>query len=133
MTWVFDTDVVSVLLRSRGHTPLHERLARTPVEGQAVTSITVGEVSYGASKAGRPGLLDRALAVFATMQVLPFDDAAARVYGPMRARLEKRGLVVAEADLRIASIASSRGAVLVTGNVKHFARIEGLKVENWLR
>lgn len=133
MTWVFDTDVVSVLLRSRVHTTVHERLARTPVEAQAVTSITVGEVSYGASKAGRPDLLDRALSVFATMQVLPFDDAAARVYGPLRARLEKRGALVAEADLRIGAIALSRGAVLVTGNVKHFARIEGLKVENWLR
>jgi tRNA(fMet)-specific endonuclease VapC len=40
---------------------------------------------------------------------------------------------VAEADLRIGAIALSRGAVLVTGNVKHFARIDGLKVENWLR
>lgn len=133
MIWVFDTDVVSVLLGSRSHSPLHERLARTPVETQAVTSITVGEVSYGASKVGRAELLDRALSVFSTMPVLPFDDRAARAYGPLRARLEKRGLVVAEADLRIGAIVLSRGAVLVTGNVKHFARIEGLKVENWLR
>lgn len=111
--------MVSVLLRSRVHTTLHERLART--------------TSYGASKAARLNLLDRALAAFASVQVLPFDEAAARVYGPLRARLEKRGAVVAEAELRIGAIAFSRGAVLVTGHVKHFARIEGLKVENWLR
>ncbi len=133
MIWVFDTDVVSVLLRSKVHTPLHERIARTAIESQAVTSITVGEVSYGAAKAGRPDLFDRAMAAFATMKVFPFDEAAAQVYGPLRARLEKRGLPVAEADLRIGSIAVSRGAVLVTGNVRHFARIDGLKVENWLR
>lgn len=132
MIWVFDTDVLSVLLRSRVHTTLHQRLARTPVESQALTSITLGEIAYGAAKSSQPRLFARALGVFASMEILPFDDLSARVYGPLRATLETRGRTVAEADLRIASIVLSRNAVLVTGNVKPFARIDGLKVESWL-
>jgi tRNA(fMet)-specific endonuclease VapC len=131
--WVFDTDVVSVLVRSREHTALHSRLARVPLESQAVTSITVGEVAYGASRARRPALFERATSLLAMTRILPFDDSAARIYGPLRARLESRGLSVAEADLRIGSIVLNCGATLVTGNVRHFARMEGLLVENWLK
>lgn len=65
-------------------------------------------------------------------QVMPFDAAAAEVYGPLRTQLESVGQRLAEADLRIASIALSRSAVLVTGNVRHFGRVPQLVVENWL-
>jgi predicted nucleic acid-binding protein len=65
-------------------------------------------------------------------EVLPFDASAAEVYGVVRAELESRGRRLAEPDLRIASIALSRELTLVTGNVKHFSRIEALRVENWM-
>ena len=48
-------------------------------------------------------------------------------------RLAAGGQIVADADLFIAAIALSRGATLVTGNRKHYERIPGLLVENWLR
>lgn len=64
--------------------------------------------------------------------ILPFDKAAAKVYGPLRARLESEGRPLAEPDLRIACIALSRELTLVTGNLRHFARVPDLSVENWL-
>lgn len=64
--------------------------------------------------------------------VLPFDAAAAETYGSLRAGLEASGRRLAEPDLRIASIALARDAVLVTGNERHFRRVNGLAVENWL-
>jgi tRNA(fMet)-specific endonuclease VapC len=64
--------------------------------------------------------------------ILPFDEAAAERYGVLRARLERDGRRPAEPDLGIASIALSRDATLVTGNVRHFARVPDLRVENWL-
>ena len=66
------------------------------------------------------------------LTVLPFDEAAAAVYGPLRARLESDGQRLDEPDMRIASIALCRELTLVTGNVRHFARVPGLVVENWL-
>ena len=64
--------------------------------------------------------------------MLPFDEAAARRYGEVRAELERRGTPLGDGDLRIGSIALAQGLTLVTGNVRHFWRIPGLMVENWL-
>ena len=74
--------------------------------------------------------LDRIL--LPNLPVLPSDVAAAHRYGEVRAELERRGMPLGEADLRIGAIALSRGLTVVTGNVRHFQRIPGLWVENWL-
>lgn len=133
MKYIFDTDVLSVLLRKQPSDALKQRLARLAPTSQFTTTITVGELSYGAHKIGRLDLLARVRQVIASVGVLPFDSAAAEVYGPLRARLEKKGRKLDEADLRIASIAMANDCRLVTGNVRHFARIEELEVEDWLR
>ena len=64
--------------------------------------------------------------------IVPFDDAAAERYGHLRASLESDGMPLAEPDLRIAAIALSRSFTLVTGNTRHFKRVPGLTLENWL-
>ena len=132
MKYVFDTDVISALLRRDALTKLHQKIARVPVRSQCTTSITLAELSYGAQKVGKLELYERVRRILSEVEILSFDLEAAEVYGPLRARLEKRGARVDEADLRIASIALARDCTLVTGNVRHFARIEDLRVENWL-
>jgi predicted nucleic acid-binding protein len=57
-----------------------------------------------------------------TQTVLAFDMTAARTFGALKAALERRGTPLVEPDLRIASIALSRGLILVTRNVRHFQR-----------
>lgn len=54
-------------------------------------------------------------------------------YGKVRAKLEGKGSVVSEPDLRIAAIALTQDLILITGNEKHFSKIKELKLENWLR
>ena len=90
---------------------------------------------YGARRLREyaPLLLDRLdRTVPPNLPVLPFDGAAARWYGEVRAELEHRGTPLADADLRIGAIALARGLTVVTGNVRHFQRIPNLVVENWL-
>jgi predicted nucleic acid-binding protein len=58
----------------------------------------------------------------------PYERSAAQVFGRIRAHLEERGAVVADADLQIAAIALYHGLELVTGNLRHFERIPGLRV-----
>lgn len=67
------------------------------------------------------------------MNVVGFDTKAAAVCGQLRAELEQKGQPLDLADLEIASIAIAGDFTLVTGNTRHFGRIEGLRVENWLK
>ena len=133
--YLLDTDILSNLTKRTPSTALVAKLASVPREAQFTSSITLGEMVYGAYR--MPAYtslflerLDRVL--LPNLPVLPFDVAAARRYGEVRAELERRGTPLGEADLRIGAIALSRGLAVVTGNVRHFQRIPGLSVENWL-
>jgi tRNA(fMet)-specific endonuclease VapC len=131
--YCFDTDVLSAVLRREPPLALLRRLAQVPPIEQATTTITLGELLYGAARRGSERLLERVREVLTMAAViLPFDAEAAELYGPLRADLERQGKRLDEPDLRIASIALSRDLTLVTGNVGHFMRVPGLAVENWL-
>ncbi len=131
--YCFDTDVLSAVLRRDPPLKLVRRLARVPPEEQFTTAITLGELLYGAAKRGSPSLARRVRELITgVLAVLAFDERAAEVYGPLRARLEAEGRRLDEPDLRIASIALSRGLTLVSGNVRHFGRVPELSLENWL-
>lgn len=131
--YCFDTDVLSSVIRRTPAMHVVRRIASTPPEEQATTAITAGELAYGAAKRGSPSLTARVEDLLTgAMPVLPFDADAAAVYGQRRSDLEAAGTPLDEADLRIASICLSRDLTLVTGNERHFARVAGLRVENWL-
>ena len=63
----------------------------------------------------------------------PFDERAADEYGRVRSELERQGIGIGVADELIASHALSLSAIIVTDNVRHFERVPGLEVQNWLR
>jgi tRNA(fMet)-specific endonuclease VapC len=131
--YCFDTDVLSAVIRRDPPLALIRRLARTPPEQQFTTAVTLGELLYGAARRGSATLTQKVRdLVIGALLVLPFDERAAEVCGPLRARLESEGRRLDEPDLRIASIALSRGLIIVTANVRHFSRVPDLKVENWL-
>lgn len=130
---ILDTDAVSDLMRPQPSPTLVKRLSETAPDDQATTSITVGELVYGAHKADRPELFERATALLAGVRVFDFDRAAAERYGQLRASLERSGQRLADPDLRIAAVALVRRAALISGNVRHFARIPDLVVQDWIR
>ena len=87
---------------------------------------------YGAIRAGSLKI-QAAIRQFLThVDLVDFDTVAADEYARIRCALEAQGTPIAIADLMIASCARAKGAVLVTNNVQHFARISELKVENWI-
>jgi tRNA(fMet)-specific endonuclease VapC len=131
--YCLDTDVLSAVIKRDPPLHLIRRLARTPSTQQCTTAITLGELVYGVHRRGSAALAERVRSLIASAgPILAFDASAAERYGPLRAALESSGLPLAEPDLRIASIALARDATLVTGNVRHFARVPDLRVENWL-
>ncbi|MDQ4021158.1 MAG: PIN domain-containing protein [Actinomycetota bacterium] len=131
--YCFDTDILSATIKPAPPLHLIRRLATVPPQEQFTTSITAGELIYGAGRVEREGLSARVEQVIRRAQaVLPFDTLAARTFGALKATLERRGTPLAEPDLRIASIALARGLILVTRNVRHFQRVPALTVENWI-
>lgn len=134
MTYLLDTDILSNLMRRVPESSLISRLARVSSEEQFTSSVTLGELIYGALRSERADLLlGRIETVVPTdLPVLPFDAAAARKYGEVRADLERKGTPIGDADLRIAAIALSRRLTVVTANERHFRRVPDLAVENWL-
>ena len=134
--YLLDTDILSNLLKRTPSTVLIAKLASVGPEEQFTSSITLGELMYGAYRLGaRSGILLERLesTLPPNLPILPFDATAARIYGEVRADLERMGTPIGDADLRIGAIALSRGLTVVTGNVRHFQRIAGLPVENWLK
>jgi predicted nucleic acid-binding protein len=134
VTFLFDTDILSNVLKKNPSLILLRRLATVPADQEFTSAITVGEMVYGAYKSNRPDYflekLNRLL--WPNLQVVSFDETSARTYGRLRANLEKSGVVLTEPDLRIASIALTHNFTLVTGNTQHFSKVPGLKAENWL-
>jgi len=132
--FLFDTDTLSQILKRTPSSTLLARLAIVPPEQQFTSAITVGEMVYGAHRSPSPELLLRQLEerLWPNVRVLPFDRPAAETYGRLRAELERAGTPLSEPDLRIASIALTHDLIVVTGNVRHFGRVSGLRVENWL-
>ncbi len=135
MMYLFDTDTLSNLLKRTPAARLLAKLATVPASQRCISAITVGELVYGAARRGEQGIQLRERIerdVIEKLQILSFDEVAAREYGTLRADLERRGQPLADADLRIAAIALVNGSILVTGNERHFRRIAELSVENWL-
>jgi tRNA(fMet)-specific endonuclease VapC len=131
--YCFDTDVLSAVIRRDPPLALIRRVAQIPPEQQFTTAVTLGELLYGAAKRHSAILTAKVRSLITpALPVLPFDERAAEIYGPLRARLEADGRRLDEPDLRIAAIALSRDLIVVTANVRHFGRIPDLKVENWL-
>ena len=95
-------------------------------------SVVLAELCYGATKSLSPQTTLQLQQEFVSrFRSLPFDDAAARVYGPIRAELERSGTMIGANDLMIGAIAMANGLTVVTHNVNEFKRIPGLQVEDW--
>ncbi len=104
-----------------------------PDEILAVTTISVGELIHGAHKSYNPAFnLARVDVLLSAMTILSFDHRAARRFGWLKAYLEQAGMKLPDADLQIASIALTQETPLATHNQKHFKRVPGLALEDWM-
>lgn len=128
---VLDTDVCIEILR--GNRQVIQQRQKT-LDQVAATWITAAELYYGAAKSKDPDAKTLAVSQFLrTLAMVQMGDEAARQFGRLKAELEYTGYRLADADMFIGSICLARAAVLVTGNLRHYERITGLKIEDWIR
>jgi tRNA(fMet)-specific endonuclease VapC len=98
-----------------------------------ISSITLSELEYGVEKSFAIARNQANLLAFSTLvEIMPYESFAAHCYGEIRTALEKKGTPIGSLDMLIAAHAKSLGLTLVTNNTKEFARVEGLKLEDWL-
>ena len=119
---------------------LRQPRVRRQLEQALVDGVTIGipaialfEMWYGIKKSARPQANATALATFLTLDVTPwpFDLQDAEEAGDIRAALERAGTPIGPYDVLVAAQARRRGALLVTTNEREFARVPGLKIEDW--
>lgn len=126
---LLDTDHCIAILR--GQLDLNTHVS--PQEELGTTAISVAELTHGAHRSQhRDDNLARLEVLFSVLIILPFDEAAGRRFGELRAGLEARGEPLDHFDLQIASIAIENDCQLLTNNSRHFSRIGSLQLDNWL-
>lgn len=129
--WMLDTHALSDLIRNpRG--ALMQRLAATEPDAICTSIVVACELRFGAHKKGSEALTQRVEQLLDTLAVLPLDSPADQHYADIRATLERAGTPIGSHNLFIAAHARSRGMTLVTHNTREFARVPGLRVEDWL-
>lgn len=98
-----------------------------------ISSVTYGELWFGAAKSDRKDKNLASLSVFAAqVEVLSFDRKAAEHFGEIRAQLERDGTPCGPFDMQIGAHARSLDLTVVTNNRREFDRMPGLRVENWV-
>ena len=98
-----------------------------------MSAITYGELLYGAQKSQQSSkALMNLDGLIGLISPLPISTDVAKYYGQIRSYLEKQGKTIGNNDLWIAAHALSEELILVTNNIKEFAKVPDLKVENWV-
>lgn len=130
LKYMLDTNIIIYTIKNR---PEQVRALFTQHAGQlCISTVTLGELVFGAERSQQ---LERNLAdieaMIARLEVLPMDIKAAYHFGQIRAELYRIGQPIGPYDMMIAGHARASGLILVTNNVKEFARVPGLRLENW--
>ncbi len=132
MSYLIDTDICIYWLK--GNENIEQKALAVRLDNIYISFIVLSELYYGAYKSQR--IKENLIAVKALWKKLGFiesNDDICETFGKLKADLEKNGNVINDADMFIASCALVNGFTLVTNNERHFKRIKGLKIENWIK
>ena len=134
MAYLFDTDAISEVLRPRPAPAYLAWLLTIPRADQFTSTVVIGELFKGAYRSPHRTRHLRNIEerVLPAVTALPYDLAAARRFGEIHAGLSETGRILMDADLQIAATALHHDLELVTGNVRHFERVPGLRLNRAL-
>ena len=128
--YLLDTNVLSALVRDP-QGPIAQRIAAVGEDTVCTSVVVAAELRYGAHKSGSVRLAERIDLILSTLEILPLDVPADRHYGDIRQRLARLGTPIGPNDLLIAAQALTLDLTVVTANEREFARVPGLRIENW--
>jgi len=126
--YLLDTCICIALLKKSP--TVIQRLREVGTHNCKISDITLAELYFGAYKSGRKKHFNDVAEISNLFEKYPIQYT--RKYGEIRWKLEKQGFRIGDMDMFIAATALEENAILVTGNIKHFERIPGLNIENWM-
>ena len=128
---LLDTDTCIYIINKRPQR-VFEHFAGMRVGEVAISSITGAELSFGVAKSGSRRNQDALDKFLAPLEIVAFDEAAMREYGPLRSHLERLGTPIGALDLLIAAHALALDCTLISNNLREFSRVPRLNLGNWV-
>jgi tRNA(fMet)-specific endonuclease VapC len=129
-TYMLDTDICSYIIRNQRE--LADAFIKHQQDDICISVITYAELLYGVKNSGSQRVEKEVMRFLPLVRVLDWSETAARRYADIKDFLKKQGTPIGNMDMLIASAALAIDATLVTNNEKHFGKIGGLKITNWL-
>jgi len=128
--FMLDTDICIYTMKRK---PLEARRMFNIHSGaMCISTVTLGELVHGVEKSDNPQSNLQLLEGFVgRLEVVDYDKVAAHHFGQLR--YELKGQEIGPYDFMIAAHARSLGLTLITNNTREFKRVEGLRVENWVK
>ncbi len=128
--FLLDTNTIVYCLK--GSAAVESNLQKHFHDPMKISIISLMELYYGAYKSQRiTGNLAKLRTLENSFEIIPLAKESADIFGSLKATLERSGSRLDDFDLTIAATALAHNLTLVTNNVKHFQRIEGLELANW--
>ena len=129
--YLLDSNIWIYAMNGR-HPELREKLESLPLDDVYLSDIVAGELAFGWENSTSPVTTKRKVEQFLNhFPTLSTDAASARIYGQLRHTLQSRGAPIGMNDFWIAAQALAHKMILVTRNTREFARVDGLKLEDW--
>ena len=130
--FLLDTNICIYAINGR-HPRLTKKLLSVHPSEILVSSITVGEMEYGAAKSHWGERTRQIMHAFlANYDTLPFTEQDAALFGAFQAQLEAAGITIGVLDVMIAAQGVANNLTVVTHNTREFIRIPGIKLEDWV-
>lgn len=131
LRYLLDTNICIFIIKNKP-AAVRERFAGLRTGEVGLSAVTEAELLHGVYKSVRVEHNLAAVLDFASqLVVLPFDSQVTETYGRIRAELERAGQPIGPLDFQIAATAVAHGLTLVTNNTREFARVPGLRLEDW--
>lgn len=128
--YILDSNICIHLLHNR--LEVVEAIKKVEWKNCYITELTVVELYYGAECSNNPEKNKAIIASFLEdIEILPFNTCI-NEFCRQKARLRRLGTLIEDTDLYIGATAVAMGFILVTENVKHLSRLEGIRMENWV-
>jgi len=129
--YLLDTDTVIYILKADPVATANlKKHIHDPIK---IGTVTLMELYYGAYKSQKvTSNLAKIRTLENVMEIIPVGEEVAEIFGREKVRLEKEGTPLDDFDLVVGCCALAQNLTLVTNNVRHFKRVEGLQITNWM-
>ncbi len=132
--YLLDTNILSELVKKKPNPNFISKLKSVPPQSLYTSSICIFELRFGSVLRDDFNIFWQRImdSILSRISTLNFGDEEAHIAGDILAQLQKKGQILGVEDVYIAATALSNKCTLITANTKHYKRIDGLKLENWI-